>query len=47
MSVWKPLKSQRGENRGDNPIVSDSGTISVGRNRAGEDVRVFVRINKN
>lgn len=43
MSVWKPVKMDRGEHKGENPIVTAQGNVAVGREYAGQSVRVFVR----
>lgn len=43
MAVWEPVKMDRGEHRGMHPVVTSQGNVAVGRNYAGEDVRVFVR----
>lgn len=43
MAVWEPVKMDRGEFKGRHPVVTGQGNVAVGREYAGQDVRVFVR----
>ncbi|WP_156158894.1 hypothetical protein [Methanosarcina siciliae] len=40
---WEPVKASKGENKGQHPVIASNGTVYVDRTRAGEDVRVFIR----
>lgn len=43
LEVWEEVKVQRGESKGEFPVIQKNGAVFVDKNRAGEDVRVFVR----
>jgi hypothetical protein len=39
--IWEPMKVTRGERKGKDPIVTESGMVFVGKDRIGEEVKVF------
>jgi hypothetical protein len=41
MDVWKPVFQERGADKGKNPIVAPNGTIYIGKDFAGCEVRAF------
>lgn len=43
LKIWEPVKMDRGEYKGMNPVVTSQGNVAVGRKYAGQSVRVFVR----
>ena len=43
MSLWEPVRMDRGEYKGKHPVVTSQGNVAVGRKYAGQSVRVFVR----
>lgn len=43
LDVWEAVKQAQGIDKGKNPIVMKNGTVFVGKLRAGEEVRVFVK----
>jgi hypothetical protein len=45
-SIWLPVLQERGTNKGKNPVVSPNGTIYIGREFAGVEVRAFRKVQK-
>lgn len=45
MGKWLPVWQERGPDKGKNPVVSANGTIYVGREFAGMEVKAFVKRN--
>ena len=43
LDKWEPMKVTRGERKGKDPIVTESGMVFVGKDRIGEEVKVFGR----
>jgi len=46
LNEWELVKIAKGANKGDNPIITNNGTVYVDRTRTGEDVRVLIRKQK-
>lgn len=46
LSVWIPIFQERGPDKGKNPVVSVNGTIYVGREFAGMEVKAFRKLVK-
>ena len=46
LSVWIPIVQERGPDKGKNPVVSANGTVYVGREYAGVEVRAFRKVQK-
>lgn len=44
-SKWISVWQERGHDKGKNPVVSANGTVYVGREFAGVEVRVFIKRN--
>ncbi|BAW30388.1 MAG TPA: hypothetical protein PK669_00520 [Methanosarcina thermophila] len=43
LGIWEPVKMDRGEYKGMDPVVTSQGNVAVGRKYAGQSVKVFVR----
>lgn len=46
LGIWEPVTQTRGQGKGEHPTIQKNGSVYVDKNRAGEDVRVFIRKRK-
>lgn len=46
LEIWEVYKPSKGTNKDNHPIVSDAGNVYIGSKYAGDDIRVFVRKQK-
>lgn len=46
LEEWEEITGERGDKKGQHPIISKNGTVYADKNRIGEEVRLFVRRKK-
>lgn len=46
LSLWIPITQERGPDKGKNPTVSANGTIYIGREYAGGEIKAFRKVQK-